>query len=282
MGKDEFDFKAFIDKVTFYDDEDEKTETYTGTDGFIHCAKCGQAKQRWLEVPSLGMKKIVPMQCKCDAERERASNRQAEIREHEIVRNRCFKVKKMHNWTFENDDKKNPKLTEFCKRYADDFVEHMAEGRGITFTGNLGAGKTYMAACIANRLIDNGFTVLFTSLPELCRSLGSEFDGSKQENLDRLDKYSLLILDDLGVERDTPAMIENVYSIIDGRYRCGKPLIVTTNLSVAELQNTEDIRFARVYDRVLGSSYVLTMKGESRRKDKSKELQQQALTLFEF
>ena len=280
MGKDEFGFEEIVNKVTRYDDGDENT--YIGEDGFVHCKKCGQAKQRWLEIPSIGMKQIVPMQCKCDSDREREIARLDAIKKHDIARNRCFKVKKMHDWTFENDDKKNPKLSEFCKRYADDFVEHMAEGRGITFTGNLGAGKTYMAACIANRLIDKGFTVLFTSLPELCRSLGSEFDGSKQENLDRLDKYSLLILDDLGVERDTPAMIENVYSIIDGRYRCGKPLIVTTNLSVAELQNTEDIRFARVYDRVLGSSYVLTMKGESRRKDKSKELQQQALTLFEF
>lgn len=49
-----------------------------------------------------------------------------------------------------------------------------------------------------------------------------------------LDDYALLILDDLGVERNTEFVLEQMFQIIDGRYRCCKPLIVTTNLRLEE------------------------------------------------
>ena len=99
MGKDEFGFEEIVNKVARYDDGDKNT--YIGEDGFVHCKKCGQAKQRWLEIPSIGMKQIVPMQCKCDSDREREIARLNDIKKHDIARNRCFKVKKMHDWTFE-------------------------------------------------------------------------------------------------------------------------------------------------------------------------------------
>ena len=61
----------------------------------------------------------------------------------------------------------------------------------------------------------------------------------------------LLILDDLGMERDTKFGLETVYDVIDGRYLSGKPLIVTTNLTLRELQKETDLDKRRIYDRVL-------------------------------
>lgn len=252
--------------------------TYIGEDGLVHCFTCGTARQTKINV--LGRERIVTCLCRCETEQREAENRKMISDSIELNRLKAFRQKRMHSFTFDNDDKSRPRMSEFCRKYADNFDKYFEEGKGILFSGNIGAGKTYMAACITNAVIDSGRTALFTSLPELCRTLGSEFDGSKQANLERLDKYSLLILDDLGVERDTPSMLENVYSIIDGRYRSGKPMIVTTNLSVEELKNCKDMRYGRIYDRILGKSFVLSVGGESRRKAHAEQLQQEAIEIM--
>ena len=62
--------------------------------------------------------------------------------------------------------------------------------------------------------------------------------------------YPLLILDDFGMERGTEYGLEQVYSVIDSRYRSGKPLIATTNLTLEELQHPQDTPHARIYDRL--------------------------------
>ena len=61
----------------------------------------------------------------------------------------------------------------------------------------------------------------------------------------------LLIIDDFGMERGTEYGLEQVYNVIDSRYRSRKPLIVTTNLTLEELQHPEDTAHARIYDRLL-------------------------------
>ena len=61
----------------------------------------------------------------------------------------------------------------------------------------------------------------------------------------------LLIIDDFGMERGTEYGLEQVYNVIDSRYRSGKPLIVTTNLILDELQHPQDTPHARIYDRLL-------------------------------
>ena len=72
----------------------------------------------------------------------------------------------------------------------------------------------------------------------------------RNEYISRLCSFPLLILDDFGMERGTEYGLEQVYNVIDSRYRSGKPLIVTTNLTLEELQNPEDTAHARIYDRL--------------------------------
>ena len=251
---------------------------YMGEDGFMHCLICGETLQTKINV--FGSERIVTCICKCEKEQQDAEKRRVIADNIELNRLKAFRQKRMHNYTFANDDCKRPRLSEFCRKYSDNFDRYFKEGKGILFAGNVGSGKTYMASCITNAVIDSGRTALFTSLPELCRTLGSEFDGTKQHNLDLLDRYSLLVLDDLGIERDTPSMLENVYSIIDGRYRSGKPMIITTNLSVDELQNCKDMRYGRIYDRILGQSFVLSVGGESRRREHAEQLTHEAIEIM--
>ena len=66
-----------------------------------------------------------------------------------------------------------------------------------------------------------------------------------------LDEYDLLIIDDLGVERSTDYAMEQMFFVIDSRYRSRRPMIITTNLKLSELKNPPDLAHARIYDRIL-------------------------------
>ena len=57
--------------------------------------------------------------------------------------------------------------------------------------------------------------------------------------------------DDLGVERNTEYAMEQMFTVIDGRYRSRKPMIITTNLKLEEIKNPPDLAHARIYDRIL-------------------------------
>ena len=71
-----------------------------------------------------------------------------------------------------------------------------------------------------------------------------------------------MILDDFGMERGTEYGLEQIYAVIDGRYRSGKPLIATTNLTLQELKNPQDTAHARIYDRLLEMCVPVQFKGE--------------------
>ena len=81
--------------------------------------------------------------------------------------------------------------------------------------------------------------------------------------MQRLNAASLLVIDDLGVERSTDYTLEKVYDLVDTRYRANKPLILTTNLSVKEMQQNNDIRFGRIYDRIFEVCYPIELRGKS-------------------
>ena len=86
--------------------------------------------------------------------------------------------------------------------------------------------------------------------PDLNELNNRAFSG-RNEVVDRLCRYPLLIIDDFGMERDTDYALEQVYNIIDSRYRSKRPLIITTNLTLDEIRHPQDVAHARIYDRVL-------------------------------
>lgn len=240
---------------------------YIGDDGLLHCAVCHKKTQTIVEFE--GEKRRVRCICDCK-QKELEAYKQAEIQaENERMRRRCFAETNMAGWTFANDDGKNPKISNAMKRYSDDFRDFKAEGRGLLLYGSVGTGKTYYAACIANALIDIGYSVLMTNFARLTNEIQGRFDD-KNEYIDSLNRYSLLIIDDLGVERKSEYMQETVFSIIDSRYRSGLPFIITTNLSAEEIKKNGDIGYSRIYDRILERCFPIEVKGESRRRQNLK------------
>lgn len=91
------------------------------------------------------------------------------------------------------------------------------------------------------------------------------------EYISRLCSYPLLILDDFGMEQGTEYGLEQVYSVIDSRYRSGKPLIDTTNLTLEELQHPQDTPHARIYDRLTSMCAPVRFTGINFRKETAQE-----------
>ena len=177
----------------------------------------------------------------------------------------CFAESNMHNWTFDNDDRRNAKLSDAMNRYVDNFKDFKAEGKGLLLYGTVGTGKTYYAACIANSLIDKGYKVLMTNFARLTNQIQGMFEG-KQAFIDSLNHYQLIIIDDLGAERKSEFMQEQVFNIIDARYRSGLPFIITTNLTADEIKKPQDIGYQRIYDRILERCFPVEITGVSRRR----------------
>ena len=235
---------------------------YMGDDGFLHCPVCNGKLQT--EIDFLGKKKIVRCVCKCVA-REREAQKERERKEAiERKRKVCFAESNMSEWNFANDDRNKPKISDAMKRYVENFDDFRKNGRGILLWGSVGTGKTYYAASVANALIDEGYSVLMTNFARLSNQLQGTWD--KNEIIDDLNRYALIILDDLGAERKSEYMQEVVFSIIDSRYRTGLPFFVTTNLSIEEIKKPADISCSRIYDRILERCFPIEINGESRRR----------------
>lgn len=241
---------------------------YVGYDGFLHCSICHKRVQTEVEI--FGKKKIVRCICDCkkkELEAEKETEMQKELERKRMV---CFAETNMRNWNFRNDDRRNPKISDAMKRYADHFLEFKEMGKGLLIHGPVGTGKTYFAACIANEIIDQGHTALVTNFARLTNQIQGKFEG-KQEYIDSLNMYSILIIDDLGAERKSEFMQEMVFNIIDSRYRTGLPFIITTNLTTEEIKKPQDVGYARIYDRILERCFPVEVSGTSRRRQNVKE-----------
>lgn len=240
---------------------------YTGSDGLLHCSKCNEPTQTVVDF--LGTERTVRCICSC-GKRILEQQKEKERREHlDRQRSICFSESNMRNWNFANDDKKNPKLSSAMLNYVKNFKDFKRKGTGLLMYGPCGTGKSYYAASIANALIDEGYTVKMTNFTTLINQLWN--CENKAAFMECIGKYSLLIIDDLGAERQSSYMNEQVFNIIDARYRSGQPLIVTTNLSADEIKRAPDISLQRIYDRILDRCQPIAVNGTSRRKQHLRE-----------
>lgn len=241
---------------------------YMGEDGLLHCCACHRATQ--VVVEFLGITKTVRCVCDCIVKELQAEEERKRREEFDRKRRLCFEQTNMAEWTFSHDDRKNEKLSDAMRNYTDKFPEFMRMGKGLLLFGTVGTGKTYYAACIANSLIDKGYSVLMTNFARLTNKIQGMYEG-KQEYIDSLNDFDLLIIDDLGAERKSEYMQEMVFNIIDSRYRSGLPMIITTNLTADEIKKPQEVSFKRIYDRILERCIPIEISGASRRRTTLKE-----------
>ena len=151
--------------------------------------------------------------------------------------------------TFDRDNGAVPQLA-WARQYVEHWPEMRRENMGLLFWGPAGTGKTFAAACIANALVDLEVGVRMITLGEALLNLFGMSGEERIQYLEVLTTCGLLILDDFGVERRTPYAREQVYEIVNRRYLSGRPMVVTTNLTLKELKNA-DRDDSRIHDRVL-------------------------------
>lgn len=194
-----------------------------------------------------------------------------------ILKSLCFEDHTLYSWTFEKDNGKNH-VMKIAREYVDKWSEFLSKNVGLVLWGDVGTGKTFFAACIANALVEQNVSVKMTNFSTILNDLFAESDKNKY--LDRLNDHNLIIIDDLGIERGTEYALEQVYNVIDTRYKSGKPLIITTNLTLDELKFPTDIPHKRIYDRVLGMCVPVMFNGVNFRKEEAAAKMEAAKKLF--
>ena len=239
--------------------------------GLLYCGKCHTPKEFCGNF--LGMVKVVPCLCRCRADELAAEEQQrkAEKQRERIMLNRraSFLESDMQHWNFAADDGADPRIMRAAKSYVANFTQFQEQGKGLLLYGGVGTGKTFAAACIANALIDTGRTCLMTNFARVLNTLWSIEE--KQAYIDSFNQFDLLVLDDLGAERRSEYAQEQVFNVIDGRYRSGLPLIITTNLGIDKIKKPDTVGNARIYDRVLEMCHPIELSGQSRRRKKVAE-----------
>ena len=229
-----------------------EAEDYTGEDGLLYCGKCHTAKQFRMESGPMAGQPF-PHRCQCEQERADHEDAAQKKRQHldtvDRLKKQGFSDSAMREWTFENDNGKCPQMKN-ARFYVEHWENMKAENIGYLLWGGVGTGKSYLAGCIANALMEKEISVSMTNFAAILNDLMGSF-SDRNGYIERLNRASLLILDDFGMERGTEYGLEQVYNIIDSRYRAHRPLIVTTNLSLDELQHPTDTPHARIYDRLL-------------------------------
>lgn len=244
-------------------------------DGFLHCGKCKEPKREYFEWH--GHQILTSRDCKCIRDEKERIEKQKQYEEKmaRIARLRSVSLmdEVFYKATFKNFDitDDNRKIYNACAKYCRAFQQMLEDNQGLLFYGNVGTGKSFAAACIGNYVMSCLSPVVMTSFVKILQQFSSFKNGDEEELIDRLTEPDLLILDDLGAERNTDFALEKVYNVIDSRYRSRKPIILTTNLTLKEMKENTDIRYARIYDRVFEMCYPIKFEGSSRRRIEAKE-----------
>ncbi len=232
-------------------------------DGLLHCCKCNTPKQT--RVMLFGVERRPMCLCKCEVEkreREEAERKriefQARVKE---MRREAFPEAEMQDWNFENDDGESSQIISISRKYVENFGKMLEDGKGLLMFGTVGNGKTFAAACIVNALIDKGFPCALRKMSDIAQDI---FDGKLSPH--DLNKYALLVLDDLMAERKTEYMQEIVFNVIDSRYNAKLPTIVTSNLNADAIKNPADLAYQRIFSRLLEMCVPIEVKGEDRRR----------------
>lgn len=212
----------------------------------------------------------VHIMCSCEKKEreayEKEHKRQEEMRVVEGLRKLSLMDDKLSQARLESfketDD--NARLLKIVRNYIVNFEKMYEDNQGLLLWGPVGTGKSYAAAVIANELLDRRTSVVMTSFIKILKEVGT-FDDDNGK-IEKMNQSKLLIIDDLGAERGTDYSLERVYDIIDSRYRSNKPIILTTNLTMEQMKNCDDIRYNRIYDRIFEMCYPVKVNGLSWRK----------------
>lgn len=156
------------------------------------------------------------------------------------------------------------KILSYCQQYAADFNENSGS---IFMLGDTGLGKTHLSLAIASKVIDKGYNVLYGCGQDFLHSIENEHFGRVQDSdtLGAILQADLLILDDLGAEYGTEFYVSTIYNIVNTRLNTGRPTIISSNLTVKEIEKKYN---RRIVSRLFSSYTCLRFVGNDVRLQK--------------
>lgn len=144
--------------------------------------------------------------------------------------------------------------------------ERFRQGRGTYLYGLPGRGKTHAAACCVRLAVMQGRSAKLTTAKALLDDVKAEYDGGGTGALKRAERYELLALDDLGMERPTDWAMETLTGLIDARVAEGLPTVITSNYSLGELRDRwGGMPGSRIASRIAGACERVEVAGDDRR-----------------
>lgn len=162
------------------------------------------------------------------------------------------------------------KALEACTSYAHNFADNLAAGRCLILSGNVGTGKTHLAAAIADYIVrETEYTAVFRSLHSILQSIKATYgSSSKLTESDVLEIFTspdLLVIDEVGATKPSEFELSTLFAIINARYESQLPTVIITNLDAGELKNNIGDRCA---DRLReGGGRAIAFNWESKRKE---------------
>lgn len=250
------------------------TTNTTASHSSEFCEHCGN-EVKAIPVEVFGKTRWVQPVCKCEQDIKKAEvNRLVKAKEENEVR-MLFSIsnigEKYLNASFENFLMRQGSENAFkvAKHYAEHFDEFDYES--IMLWGDVGNGKTHLAASVHNHLTAQGKVVVFVSMPELLSKIKATFNRNNNESEQQIMKAlvicDLLIIDDLGAEKTSDWVQETVFEIFDARCRRERPILATSNLNPKQLP--EQIG-KRACDRLVEMSQPIENKATSYRREIAK------------
>ncbi|MBR2734919.1 MAG: ATP-binding protein [Clostridia bacterium] len=160
-------------------------------------------------------------------------------------------------------------IFDFCKKYSDKFSK---KSPNLIMMGNTGLGKTHLSLAIASEAISKGYGVIYVSAPNMVSKLEKEKFQNYGKDSEETEKHfidcDLLIIDDLGTEYSNAFSNAAIYNIVNSRIMMTKPTIVSTNLTMKELEKNYS---PRMVSRIIGNNIRLEFLGFDIRQKRLKD-----------
>ncbi len=154
--------------------------------------------------------------------------------------------------------------------YAGDLPGKLKAGQGLIIVGPPGCGKSHLVSAAAQKAKEAGYSVLFERAPKLLMRLRAAYNSQSSafelEMIEALGRIDLLVIDDLGAEKRTDWSEQIIYTIIDERCSKGRSTMITTNLSLEELEKKVGVR---TMDRLIGSCRIVENCASSYRQERA-------------
>lgn len=208
-----------------------------------YCGKCNMPMQ----IKSGDELLCIPCHCvinQIKKHKEKMHSYDYEITKENLVKNAFYDI----NFKYVTFDKipenyRNDEIVEYVQNFDKN------TSKGLLINGSIRSGKTTLALCITNALLNRGFKCKYTN----ALRLHNDFIISRNQLLDDIRQFDLIIIDDFLDSHDlsNKFLISNMYQIINSRFESNQPMIIVTSLPNVQMHSTNDLLIAKIFSKIL-------------------------------